>query len=302
MLIFNLYGMSMIGSDICGFRLNTTEELCARWHALGAFYPFSRNHNDYDTIEQDPAAMGETVLKTAKDSLHIRYYLLPYLYTLFYRSHIYGDTVIRPLFFEFPDDKKTYTIDDQFLWGSAVLIMPALYQKVTKIEPYFPRGIWYDFSTGKKYDSKGSTFTMNAAITSINLVVRGGSILPLQEPSETTTASRKNAFDLFVALDEKNEAFGELYWDDGDSLDTYKNDAYNLIQLSAKNNVLISNVVKKGYNDAMNLKEIRIYGVGHSDLNVTINGQPMSVNFTKTHIAIDASGFTLLENLKVIWN
>ncbi|XP_035233973.1 lysosomal alpha-glucosidase-like isoform X2 [Stegodyphus dumicola] len=188
MLIFNLYGMSMIGSDICGFRLNTTEELCARWHALGAFYPFSRNHNDFDTIEQDPAAMGETVLKTAKDSLRIRYYLLPYLYTLFYQSHIFGDTVIRPLFFEFPDDKKTYAIDDQFLWGSALLILPALYPNVTKIEPYFPRGIWYDFSTGEKYDSKGSTFTLDAAITSINLVVRGGHILPLQEPSETTTA------------------------------------------------------------------------------------------------------------------
>lgn len=51
--------------------------------------------------EQDPYALGPIVLEATRTALQKRYCLLPYLYTLFYRSHVFGDTVIRPLFFEY---------------------------------------------------------------------------------------------------------------------------------------------------------------------------------------------------------
>lgn len=102
MLEFNLFGIPMVGADICGFAMDTTEELCRRWMQLGAFYPFSRNHNGQGFKSQDPAYFGPTSLlvNSSRHYLNIRYTLLPYLYTLFYHAHTRGDTVARPLVHE----------------------------------------------------------------------------------------------------------------------------------------------------------------------------------------------------------
>jgi lysosomal alpha-glucosidase len=100
MLEFNLFGIPYVGSDICGFFLNTTKEMCARWSSLGAFYPFSRNHNGLGELDQDPGALGQPVITAAKKALDIRYEILPYYYTLFYKAHKFGHTVARPLHFE----------------------------------------------------------------------------------------------------------------------------------------------------------------------------------------------------------
>ncbi|XP_065324728.1 lysosomal alpha-glucosidase-like isoform X2 [Gordionus sp. m RMFG-2023] len=103
MINYNLYGIPMTGSDICGFNGNTTSELCTRWHQLGAFYPFSRNHNTDDSYDQDPAAFLNSfpdLVSSTRTIFKIRYSMLPYLYTLFYLANSRGDTVIRALFFD----------------------------------------------------------------------------------------------------------------------------------------------------------------------------------------------------------
>ena len=132
MNLFNHYFNRKVGPDICGFGGNTTPELCKRWHQLGAFYPFTRNHNYIDSIDQDPAVWEETghpeVTQSMKASFGLRYRLLPYLYTLYFKAHTLGQTVARPLFHEFPLDNNTYGIDEQFMLGPALLISPFLYE------------------------------------------------------------------------------------------------------------------------------------------------------------------------------
>ncbi|KAK6043637.1 glycosyl hydrolase, family 31, partial [Cooperia oncophora] len=122
---FNFFGLPYVGSDICGFNGITTEELCLRWHQMGAFHPFCRNHNAEFLPAQDPA-VWPSVAKAARIALGFRYKYLPYLYSLLYAAALDGHTVIRPLFFEYPTDFIAMEIDHQFLWGSAIMVAPAL--------------------------------------------------------------------------------------------------------------------------------------------------------------------------------
>lgn len=123
----------MVGADICGFNGNTTEELCARWQQLGAFYTFVRNHNTDDGIEQDPVALGPRVLQATKGALLVRYAHLPYLYTLFHNAHTTGSTVLRPVAFEFREDLVAPSLENQFMWGSSFMIAAALEPEQTDV-------------------------------------------------------------------------------------------------------------------------------------------------------------------------
>ncbi|XP_023237283.1 lysosomal alpha-glucosidase-like isoform X2 [Centruroides sculpturatus] len=280
-LNFNMFGVSMAGADICGFEENTTIELCSRWSALGAFYPFSRNHNSNDTIEQDPVILGPQVTAAAKQSLTTRYFLLPFLYTLFYKSHVYGDPVVRPLFFEYPTDPKTFAIDEQFLWGRSLMIIPILYPNVSNVNGYFPNDTWYDYYTGKMYVERGSNILIHVPIDRVHLAIRGGFILPAQFPSDTTTKSRLNGFFLIVALNDSKMAEGELFWDDGDSLDSLESSKYNIIEFKAYNNYLKTIPVMKGYDKMPKLETVKVLGCERKPKSILANGVVVSFQYNK---------------------
>ncbi|KAH7660399.1 Protein AAGR-2, partial [Aphelenchoides avenae] len=77
---FNLFGIPYVGADVCGFNGPSNEELCLRWHQLGAFHSFYRNHNSDDQPPQDPAQWPSVANATRRANLW-RYQHLPYVFT-----------------------------------------------------------------------------------------------------------------------------------------------------------------------------------------------------------------------------
>ncbi|XP_076422553.1 maltase-glucoamylase isoform X3 [Peromyscus maniculatus bairdii] len=269
MMEFSLFGISYTGSDICGFFQDAEYEMCVRWMQLGAFYPFSRNHNTIGTRRQDPVSWDETFENISRSVLETRYTLLPYLYTLMYKAHTEGSTVVRPLLHEFVADRETWNIDKQFLLGPAFLVSPVLEPDARNVSAYFPTALWYDYYTGADINSTGEWKTLPAPLEHINLHVRGGYILPWQQPGLNTHLSRKNPLGLLIALDENKEARGELFWDDGQSKDLTTNNV--LCQFSVTHNHLDMSAVGSSYTNPDNLafQEIKIFGT-RALYNVTV--------------------------------
>ncbi|KAJ3284278.1 hypothetical protein HK104_010022 [Borealophlyctis nickersoniae] len=214
---FQLFGFSLIGSDLCGFWDETTEELCGRWMAAGSYFPFMRNHNMRGMKSQE-AYVWDSVANATRTNVRIRYSLLPYMYTHLQKSNEVGVPAWKALFMEFPTDTKTYDIDQQFLIGDGVLVSPVTTQNATTVAVYLPKTRWYDYYTHKATDSEGKTVTLPAPMGHVPIHLRGGRVYTTQTPGYTTYESRQNPYTLTIALSPARTATGTLYIDDGESL------------------------------------------------------------------------------------
>eukprot|EP00808_Paulinella_micropora_P029188 g1720.t1 len=203
-LDFGLFQVPLVGASVCGFGGNTTAELCTRWLQLATFYPLMRNHNARNALAQEPYAFGEPALSSNIKSLRLRYSLLPYLYTAFYRARLNGGGVVESLVARFPQDPDTPRLALQFMFGPALLVTPVVAEGSLTVYAYFPmREEWYDFYTGQRVvcSTAGErTLSLSAPLESINVHVQGGNIIPLQTPGLNSAQQRANPYQLLVAL------------------------------------------------------------------------------------------------------
>jgi alpha-D-xyloside xylohydrolase len=218
MLNFGIFGVPMVGSDICGFYAQPTEELCNRWIEVGAFYPFSRDHANYYSPRQE-LYQWESVAESARNALGMRYKLLPYFYTLNYEAHISGAPIARPIFFSFPNYIQSYGLSTQFLLGTSLMISPVLEQGKTEVEALFPPGTWYSlFDLTQVIVSKdGSNVTLDAPLHVVNVHLYQNTILPMQQGGMVSKDARMTPFSLIVTFPAgaiEGEARGNLFLDD----------------------------------------------------------------------------------------
>jgi alpha-glucosidase len=145
--------------------------------------------------------------------IKLRQRLLPYLYSLFEECHRTGAPILRPLLFEYPADETTYTADDEFLLGDALLVAPITRPGIEHRHVYLPEGTWFHYYSGERFT--GPTHLLaHAPLGEPALYVRGNSPIPMG-PDAAHTGERPN--DPLTLLVYPDEGKGEstLYEDEG---------------------------------------------------------------------------------------
>jgi alpha-glucosidase len=173
-----LSGLAFTGPDVGGFVGERDTELYARWMQLGSMLPYFRVHSAKGTSRREPWAYGERIEGITRQALELRYQLLPYIYSVFAQCAQDGMPVVRPLFFADPDDEELHPIDDAFLLGDAILVAPVVTPGATRREIYLPRGVWYEYDTGRLIDGARSV-TVDAPLEKLPVYIRAGKVIPL---------------------------------------------------------------------------------------------------------------------------
>jgi alpha-glucosidase len=210
-----LSGYAWVGVDIGGFAGDATGELLTRWVEFGIFQPFCRNHSAWNTRPQEPWAFGEPYESHIRAMLVLRQRLLPFLYTLFEEAHRTGAPILRPLLFEFPDDVTTYTADDEFMVGSALLVAPIARPGIDYRHVYVPRGTWVHYWTGERV--KGPAHVLaHAPLGQPAIYVRANTPVPMWPAMLHDGERPADPLTWLVYVAAGGEGSGALFDDAGD--------------------------------------------------------------------------------------
>ena len=220
-------GMAFVGADVPGFFYNPEPELVVRWYQAAAFQPFYRAHGHIDTKRREPWTFDASVRDLIRTALRTRYAYLPYMYTLFYENYAHGYPINRPLWFHFPQDVNSFSAEESFLLGRDLFVHPVLDKELTTLNVYFPgsdKDQWLDLEQNKFF-AGGSSHAFPVTLATFPFFQRSGSIIPKRERIRRSAAlTLDDPLSLDVVLDPTtNEADGQLYLDDGNTLDYTRN-------------------------------------------------------------------------------
>ena len=263
---YNIFGVPFSGADICGFHDSATDELCARWHILGSFYPFSRNHNVDTGGSQEPWAFGKNgrysrysdrsrppegyTLHAAKIGIKMRYSLMRYAYTQLMKISL-GEKAayFQPGFFEFPNDdillNNMEVQNSHIMVGDSIYFIPCTTPEQNNYQGYFPNAHFnsivnfksiYNY---KENTNQGDFLYLDGNMTAINAFILGGKIIPFQNTKNVLNSKdlRFTPIILIINPNQNKYAQGSVIYDN-DSKDVIKNKDYTDVFIKFENNLI----------------------------------------------------------------
>jgi alpha-D-xyloside xylohydrolase len=232
-LNYSVSGLPYWTTDIGGFVSANPDdpayrELYVRWFEFGTFCPIFRAHGTRTTNQNELWSYGPETQKILVAYDKLRYRLMPYIYSLAWKTTSDHYSIMRPLVMDFQTDARAQNIGDEFLFGPAILVNPVTEPGAQMRRLYLPQAAWYDFWTGK-LTKGGQMLDAASPIDRMPLYVRAGSILPLGPDEEY--AAEKPADPLEVRIYRGANGEFTLYEDENDNYN-YEKGLHATIALS----------------------------------------------------------------------
>jgi alpha-D-xyloside xylohydrolase len=209
---FSMSGLPYWTMDIGGFcvqrkfeqakegspEMDEWRELNTRWFQFGAFVPLFRSHGQYPYREMFNLAPGnhpayQSMLYYDK----LRYRLMPYIYSLAGSVYHNGYTIMRAMAMDFPENRETWNIADQYMFGPSIMICPVYRYKSRERDIFFPGTGWFDLYSGS-YLKGNQKVTVGAPFERMPVFVREGSIIPVGPEIEYTGQKQEEPVDIYV--------------------------------------------------------------------------------------------------------
>lgn len=264
------------------------DELYLRWVQLGVFSPVMRLHSTNNEFAgKEPWNYSGPVERIAKDALRLRHKLLPYIYTMNYRTHTECRAICEPMYYAYPEDKNAYECQNEFFFGTELIAAPitkhtSLKTNLAGVNVWLPEGRYTDIFTGRIYS--GNKFVeMYRDIETIPVLAKEGAIIPMSANCRTNDCSNPATLELLVYRG--NNTF-TLYEDDGETL-SYQNGEYLKTAFTvAESGSRVSFKITKAEGDCSVAPETRTYVVKFKDIvdgnvSVTINGEKVNADVKK---------------------
>ena len=204
-LSFGLSGFSFWSHDMGGFVTASPEDIYRRWLPFGFLSSHTRAHGAPPT---EPWLISESFTKAFRDCAEMKYKLMPYVYAQAKDCSERGLPMVRALLVEFPDDPGAWLVEDEYMFGSQMLVAPLL-ESGNSRTVYLPRGQWIDYQTGKVYVSGYQTIQVGSI--PVIILVRDGSVIPHAPLAQRTDQIRWDKLELRTYKAKAKKCTGLLF-------------------------------------------------------------------------------------------
>ena len=215
-LSFGLSGFSFWSHDMGGFVTASPEDIYRRWLPFGFLSSHTRAHGAPPT---EPWLISESFTKAFRQCAEMKYKLMPYVYAQAKDCSERGLPMVRALLVEFPEDKGAWLVEDEYMFGSQMLVAP-LMESGTERDVYLPRGKWIDYQNGKVYD--GGWQTIKSGEIPAIILVRDGSLIPHVPLAQRTDQIQWDKVELRPYKADAKQCTGLLYKPGDKQLQTIK--------------------------------------------------------------------------------
>jgi alpha-glucosidase len=265
-------GLSFCGTDIGGFTGEPDGELYTRWMQFGVFSPFMRVHSAGDTRDREPWSFGPEWEAICKSFIELRYKLLPYIYSAFWRQHKYREPILRPIAMLEQKKKENLQREEEFAFGHHILVSPVLHPGQQAKIVYLPEGDWYDYFDHTLY-AGGKEHQVDTPLDKMPIFVRGGSVIPEYPVMQYTGEKNIDCLRLNIYyVDGRQDS--DVYVDHGETF-AYEQSVYSekhFIVEGNKQSLIVTQNQQGLYNERFDTYKIYLIGLPFDVNKIDVDG------------------------------